>query len=672
MNSDGYPIGSAFPDGVTSDALVSLDDTASIELGDNSISFNATTVEINGVPIVDIGNVFNPMLSELDCNNFSLTDANEVTASKFIIKDGPVIPGYLLSDGSIVTNSGDGVNSNIYLYNNNLTITSPPAAGQIRYNNAVIPAATEIYISHLTRDNVDIDVFLALISQLSIIYIQDQDSSINYIRYNVTAPPVLTPNAFITIPVTVLDTSGTGATNFPAGMNLFMSIFTNDVEIDTRLTAVEGKTQNINATASQNVFEKTTLFVLNPAASESFAISNNSFPFSTTKFSVSNTSVQIISVPLLMNTQRITLLGAPIDNNDAARKVYVDDADALKLNLTGGNITGNLTVAGNLVTRLGAFDVFNITNNTGSAARFTLSNTNATSYVTMSMNNNILNGIPTPVSNDDATNKAYVDTRDALQLNLTGGTLTGNLTAPSFIKTGGLITQFLKANGDSDASIYLKADGTVSMTGALNMGNQNITTAGSITGTSIIKTGGTATQYLLANGTVDSRSMSTAQVIQVDNLTSAGVSEFNMTQVATVGSWSWADAAIGYTRQVTIRGTLSRSANTATTWSLRIKTNGTENTIYAFPASPNTIVTGVPWVMYITWTRYLAGALMWNIRWESVEATTAGYWTTRTQNATGFVVALGVSAAYTITMQSNVATSSLNVIHANVQNIYTG
>ena len=193
-----------------------------------------------------------------------------------------------------------------------------------------------------------------------------------------------------------------------------------------------------------------------------------------------------------------------------------------------------------------------------------------------------------------------------------------------------------------------------------------------MTATSFVKTAGTATQYLLANGTVDSRPMSTAQVIQVDSLSSAGVSEFNMTQIATIGSWAWADVAIGYTRRVTIHGNLSRTNNTATTWSLRIRTNGVENTIYPFPASPNTVVSGIPWVMEITWTRYLAGALMWNIRWSSSESTTTGYWTTRTQNAGGNVVGLGVSATYSITMQSNVATSSLGVLHANVLNIYTG
>ena len=352
MNSDGYPLNSTFPDGITSDALVSLDETANIALGDGSISFNAATVEINGVPIVDIGNVFNPMLSALDCNNFSVLDANEMTASKFIVKDGPAIPGYLLSDGSILTNSGDGVNSNIYLYNNNLTITAPPANGQIRYNNASLPLATQIFVSHLTRDNIDIDAFLALISQLSIIYIQDQDSSLNYIRYNVIAPPTLTPNAFITIPVAVLDSSGTGSSNFPAGMNVFMSIFTNDIEIDTRLTTIETNTQNINASLIGTDFANNSSFILDPASSHSFTIRNNASPFSTAKFTVSNTSVQVISVPLLMNNQKITLLAAPVDNGDATRKVYVDDANALKLNLTGGTLTGAINMSNNQITSL--------------------------------------------------------------------------------------------------------------------------------------------------------------------------------------------------------------------------------------------------------------------------------------------------------------------------------
>ena len=44
-------------------------------------------------------------------------------------------------------------------------------------------------------------------------------------------------------------------------------------------------------------------------------------------------------------TNKIINLAAPTLNTDATTKTYVDTADALKLNLTGGTLTGALTLA---------------------------------------------------------------------------------------------------------------------------------------------------------------------------------------------------------------------------------------------------------------------------------------------------------------------------------------
>jgi hypothetical protein len=67
--------------------------------------------------------------------------------------------GYLMSDGTISTSSQAG-QPNIYLYSNNNSSTAPiPSAGQIRANNFNNQLATMLYISHLTSDGVDIDVF---------------------------------------------------------------------------------------------------------------------------------------------------------------------------------------------------------------------------------------------------------------------------------------------------------------------------------------------------------------------------------------------------------------------------------------------------------------------------------------------------------------------------------
>jgi hypothetical protein len=87
---------------------------------------------------------------------------------------------------------------------------------------------------------------------------------------------------------------------------------------------------------------------------------------------------------LALSGNKVTGLGAPTDNEDAARKSYVDAADALKLNLTGGTMTGAIQ-----------------------------------------MGNNKVSGLGTPTAAGDATTKGYVDAQDALKLNLTGGTMSG-------------------------------------------------------------------------------------------------------------------------------------------------------------------------------------------------------------------------------------------------------
>lgn len=246
MNSDGYPIATTFPDGATADALVSLDETANIALGDGTISFNATTVEINGVPIVDIGNVFNPMLSDLNANDFDILNAGTILATSFV-KNGGTSEQYLMADGSSLKYSANSGNSNFYLYNNGTGLDPTPATGFITYNTTIQDEATFIYISHRTRDDIDIEVFFKTISQLNDVYIQDQSDSANSILYNISGPPVIVEQAQITIPVNRLSSFGTGITSFGNGHNILLSFFSNSIEVDSRLTNLEGRVQNITA-----------------------------------------------------------------------------------------------------------------------------------------------------------------------------------------------------------------------------------------------------------------------------------------------------------------------------------------------------------------------------------------------------------------------------------------
>ena len=56
-------------------------------------------------------------------------------------------------------------------------------------------------------------------------------------------------------------------------------------------------------------------------------------------------------------------------------------------------------------------------------------------------------------------------------LPLSGGTMTGNLTAPKFIKTGGTSSQFLKADGSVDSNTYITTDTAQTITGVKTFAN---------------------------------------------------------------------------------------------------------------------------------------------------------------------------------------------------------
>ena len=203
------------------------------------------------------------MLSKI--NNFAPSNNNETTingnlyvndintdniyANKFITTGGTNLQ-YVMGDGTTLQYSANSGNSNYYLYTNDTSGVTNPGAGLITYNNSAQGNATVIYISHKTRDLLDIDVFFKNLSTLNDVYIQDQEDSSNSITYNITSAPTIIPNSYITILVTKTSSSGTGQTTFGNGTNILLSFFSNLIETDTRISVLETKTQNIKATSS--------------------------------------------------------------------------------------------------------------------------------------------------------------------------------------------------------------------------------------------------------------------------------------------------------------------------------------------------------------------------------------------------------------------------------------
>jgi hypothetical protein len=216
----------------------------------------------------------------------------------------------------------------------------------------------------------------------------------------------------------------------------------------------------------------------------------------------------------------ITNLTAPTNSGDAATKGYVDTADALKLNLSGGTMSGAIAMGTNKITGLGTptsnadaatkvyvdTSISNLIDSSpalldtlnelaaalGDDPNFATTMTNAlatklnlsggTMSGAIAMGSNKITGLGTPTASGDATTKTYVDTADALKLNLSGGTLSGEL-AMGTNKITGVGTP--SANTDASTKGYVDTQAALklsltggTMSGAIAMGTSKITGMG--------------------------------------------------------------------------------------------------------------------------------------------------------------------------------------------------
>jgi hypothetical protein len=99
-----------------------------------------------------------------------------------------------------------------------------PTAGHLYWNNATQISATTVTLSHLEQGGIDIDVFLAFIKNGDTFILQDQNNSANYQKWEVNGTPTVVPNSYVEVPVTLINSSGTGTTNFANNHQLLVVI----------------------------------------------------------------------------------------------------------------------------------------------------------------------------------------------------------------------------------------------------------------------------------------------------------------------------------------------------------------------------------------------------------------------------------------------------------------
>lgn len=103
-------------------------------------------------------------------------------------------------------------NTDATLYRvSNTTTASDPGPGRIRWNNSTQPSATEIYIDALNDNGTDITLWLLRITPGTVLWIQTQNNSNAYQRWQINS--ITNNTGWFTFGVSLLDTSGISFAN---------------------------------------------------------------------------------------------------------------------------------------------------------------------------------------------------------------------------------------------------------------------------------------------------------------------------------------------------------------------------------------------------------------------------------------------------------------------------
>jgi hypothetical protein len=124
---------------------------------------------------------------------------------------------------------GDSTNWFAYTALTTTNASANPGGGNIVWNNNTTASVTHIYISHLTANSVDIDIFLALLIVGQHFVIQDQINSSNHQTWqisSITHNNAGTLTSYFDFTVSYINSAGTGTGNFSNGLDLILAIST--------------------------------------------------------------------------------------------------------------------------------------------------------------------------------------------------------------------------------------------------------------------------------------------------------------------------------------------------------------------------------------------------------------------------------------------------------------
>ena len=202
-----------------------------------SKSINVDNITSSGsLTLTATGNV-NVNATQAEFSATPIHTTSSTTANSFI-KIGGTNAEVLLADGTVAPyNSGTGGNFFQYRFNTN-TVVPPSLAGRVNFKNGTFASVTNVYVNHLTDDNIDIDFFLAQVGIGDILYYQDKTSSLQWVKYVVTSKTIII-NSYTDFGVTYDSSEGAFFNN---SQQIVFSYYVDTATINTRLNALEQKT----------------------------------------------------------------------------------------------------------------------------------------------------------------------------------------------------------------------------------------------------------------------------------------------------------------------------------------------------------------------------------------------------------------------------------------------
>jgi hypothetical protein len=281
--------------------------------------------------------------------------------------------------GSSGTSGVSGQSTSLFPYNARTNLQSGnPGNTNIIWNNATQTSATQINISHLDRNNIDIDVFLALIQSGSTIIIQDANDSANYQRWTFGTGVEAAPNSYWEFPATYID----GGYSFTNGHNILVIIAQQPVT--TSGTSGSSGTSGANGAtgatgAATTINNNADNRVITGSATPDTLEGETALTFDGSQLSVNGIRIGLGAGSIATNI-KIGNDGSLAANTTGSNNLVISTQPSLPANLTGSN---------NIIFNAGATGVFSLAtlaqgNNVQGSNIFPVS--------TRSFTNNTING----------------------------------------------------------------------------------------------------------------------------------------------------------------------------------------------------------------------------------------------------------------------------------------